>query len=271
MTTVDEFTESGFLSDWVGQWSIKHLIANDDLFSVAHRLNGIALNQLYSKDGFKKDFAPLEVFVFASLYVRSISNFECAVILLGRGMNIEARIIVRSLLECTFMLGAAYNIGSDFLDKMISSHKDARKKYGNNIKKTSGLGLSFTEDQIKEIDAKINEYSQEDTQNFDFYDAACKAGLENWYLFYRRLSNYSAHPSLDALEYFFDGDTAEIVFGPNENREDLLDTLSMACIFMTSCCHYYNEHLREDVLTRNKLEREHRDMLDLKERSEAAT
>lgn len=50
---------------------------------------------------------------------------------------------------------------------------------------------------------------------------ATKGELEYYYIFYRTLSNYAAHPSLDALTYRFDENAELIDFGPNGDIVDL--------------------------------------------------
>lgn len=60
---------------------------------------------------------------------------------------------------------------------------------------------------------------------------ASRGELQSWYIFYRRLSNYAAHPSLDALTYQFDEVSEYVDFGPNKDTGDLVKAADDLCLF----------------------------------------
>lgn len=252
------FEDAGFFSHDVNEWSNSYCTGNKSTFDRASDLARIALGLAYRKSEISARFGKLELYIFGVLFIRCISNFQAAIILLRKGMNLEARILARSCLECTFMIAAARKMGTEFVTRMIKQHHDARKKIGLEIEKMHKKGVAFTDEQVFVVRKIIEEHVAGGAETFDFYNIAQKGGLENWYIFYRQLSNYAAHPSLDSLQYFFDGEAEDIVFGPNSDIDDLSDVVDLSCMFLIAACKDFNEHLGEDVALTSQLDEEFR-------------
>lgn len=232
--------DNGFLGQTWAVWSAQHSLNNRAVFDQLTSLNRCLQTLLTTSYRADKTLTKLESFLIAGLLNRFITNFQSAILLSQRGLNQEARILARSCLECCFMIGAATKMGPGFVERLKRSHNNARKKFGTNLREMAAKNETLSDDQLSEIDRLNSEYSQE-IQTFDFFEMAAKGGLQDWYMFYRRLSNYAAHPSLDALIYRFDEITELVDFGPNDDKLDLIKAADALCMFCCLFCLLFSE------------------------------
>src|ERR1035438_3716239 len=98
--TIDE---QGFLSPDIQAWIGKHRTENRAWFALAEDLNRIGQRQLALQNIPADDN---QAFLTALLFMRGLSGFQGAILLVERGMTQEARTLTRGCFETVFCLGA---------------------------------------------------------------------------------------------------------------------------------------------------------------------
>lgn len=183
--------EQGFLSPQIAEFVQKHRAQNQGWFEVAKDLNRVAQRQLLSFSVSDHDQSAL---ISTLLFMRGVSNFQGAIILAERGMFSEARILTRSCFEAVFYL-VAIDKDPAILDLLVDDDVARRRKTARaSLKVPSGLASDEIEILRRELEEKTPaaELSLERVANI--------AGLSKQYdVFYRSLSNFSAHPTMTAL------------------------------------------------------------------------
>lgn len=250
------FSDHGFFSEYAEKWSKWYAETNPKLFINMSAVNDIAHELMRKPLNIEKEIPYLDFYIFTALFMRAVTNFQSAFILLQKGLAQEARILTRSCLECAFMLGAATKMGAVFVERIIRSHNQSRKKFGESIERLHKAGANFTDEEVQSLKTSIIEHVASGIQSFDFAEISKKSDLEHWYIFYRMLSNSSAHPSLDSLEYFFDGETNDIIYQPNSDEYYIKYTNELLLTFMITCCQFFNEHLMKDQDIATRLQAE---------------
>jgi hypothetical protein len=222
--------DEGFLSPDIVEWIGRHRADNRDWFALAADLNGIAQGQLAKLTAPDGDHQSL---VVALCFIRVLSLFQGSVIMAERGMITEARTLVRSCFETVFVMGAAHNrpdIGEllmqddahrrkNIAEKVLANHKILNEE----DERLRAVLTGFLEDQNS---------SELKGQALPVLHGARMAGLEEVYdVYYRSLSNDSAHPSLASLKRHLPPDgSPHFPWGPDVS--DVGQAISYAC---TAC------------------------------------
>lgn len=247
--------EEGFISPDIQDWINKHRNENSDWFRLAENMNRIGQQQL----------ALLEIptdnaksFLIAMLFIRGLSGFQATVILTERGMTTEARTLCRGCFETAFYIGALIK-DPEFVSAMIDDDTSRRKKLANGL-----LNLQSNPDSLDAalLEQFVNNLLQSNfkSSTVQIEDAARRGGLIDIYnVFYRSLSNDSAHPSVTALTRHmgFDETDAinnELPWGPNVS--DVLDTISTACSAMVHLIYLAKETISNEAWTRISVQME---------------
>ena len=165
------------------------------------------------------------------LLIRTMSNFQGSLILIERGMEVEALTLVRNCYENGFWIGAFFTDPAAALDafkldetKSQDSRADAfvriAEKHGDPTMRAK------TRQQFANRRAKSKKPA------LGFEKLAQLAGLHPNYAFYKEVSASSAHPSLNSLDRYLDrnadGDWQGFVVGPS-TAEAIGTTLNLAC------------------------------------------
>jgi Family of unknown function (DUF5677) len=216
--------EQGFLSLDIAEYIAKHRAENQVWFGHAMDLNSIAQQLLLEFE--VKDNQTLFA---ALLYVRGLSSFQAAVLLVERGMVQDARTIVRSCFETLFCFSALRK-DPGFLDKFEKHDVYGKRVFADNLRKER------LEPDTAEILSRFIEglaRSGEKGQRLNWKDVAHWAGLDAIYnVYYRGLSGDAAHPSSTALKRYYkvDGNNVELQFGPKAlDQKDIEETLIASC------------------------------------------
>ena len=188
MTT---FTEVGFISDETRE-SVSDLISvNADWFGLLRELVGTlqvtAIKACEHVKGSPFDKLPLSLL----LLHRANGQLQGAVILLERGMVVEARTLLRSLLESAFVMAGIHD-NFDAVKAMLIADADAAKKGQANVIIKQGM----TDDPAA-LQERFREFGKVQTLPID--RLAELGPLNKMYLLYRVISNDSAHPSGKSL------------------------------------------------------------------------
>jgi hypothetical protein len=228
------FEDRGFLSPDIEHWIKKHRAENRAWFDLAEDLNRVAcplLPKLVVPPGDN------QMFLAAVLFIRGLSNFQGAILLVERGMSAEARTLTRGSFESAFCLGAVCKDPA-FADKFIRDDAARRRKMATALLSLPDDGSSGLEPAHREkLERFLERQAASGIQSEPLIvaEAATVAGVAGVYdMFYRGLSNDAAHVSVTALNRHVQanakGEVTGLKFSPDVS--DIVDSLGAAC---TAC------------------------------------
>lgn len=169
-----------------------------ECFELAERVSGIfqrltmkALDGPHTTAGDPKVVALL-------LALRCASACQGAIFMAERGMSVEARLLIRSVLEGALCLGALHDQPTTFMDMLWKDAEASRKAQGKFILENDLVAPDS--DQKAKLEEAISKI--EKVQNLSIKDVAALSPLRRLYFMYRVLSNDSAHPSAKSLSRY---------------------------------------------------------------------
>ena len=236
---------TGFLSPDIARYVTKHRAAHQDVFRLADALNGTAqalimTTKIPNPNG-EMDRARVMV---ALLLVRTVSNFQGCIILCERGLIVESRTLARSCFESAACLTAIAKHGDTAVQRMVENTIKAKKKRANAIKDGSLAGY-VDDEQLTEVQAYLDENAEEGKRDFSIQEMANLGDLGPLYIFYRQLSADAAHPSIEALERYYNETVRDgaqtLLWGPEIASRQIDSTVLHACCFMISACNCAND------------------------------
>ena len=225
--TIDE---QGFLSPDIQAWIGKHRTENRAWFALAEDLNRIGQRQLALQNIPADDN---QAFLTALLFMRGLSGFQGAILLVERGMTQEARTLTRGCFETVFCLGAVRKDPA-FADAFVRDDASRRQKLARLLLKLPDDSSGLDAGHIEKLNGFLDDLAQSGLQSepLQIARAAELAGLTDIYdTYYRSLSNDAAHPSVTALNRHVSADESGLIkglrWGPDVT--DVEDTLMVAC------------------------------------------
>ena len=247
---MDDFDINGFLGNQA--LSIKNGFADiyKDLFSFAQELNRFAISQV--------DYFPFQKYqkdlVIGSLFCKCITSYQSTILILSYGLPNEAEVLLRSLMESTFILHACCNEDEYYKD-YLKSHDYQRSQLAKNVisnKLSIDLTPSFSKDEIANAESN---YSKLQKYRLNFREIAKKAGLEYYYLTQYCNLSLSTHSLPRSTEqYIFLDDKNEPYFDiiPKMNADNvkIVITLSSDLILKTleKLYHYYGLKFNKSII-----------------------
>jgi hypothetical protein len=114
----------GYLSPDIGKWIAKHRAEHASAFALADRLNRVAQQVMLGAEVPIEDNRSLLILLF---FARCLSSFQGALLMVERGMTVEALTLARNCLESSFLLGAVV-ADAGFADRLIQSDTAYKKK-----------------------------------------------------------------------------------------------------------------------------------------------
>ncbi|WP_426038316.1 DUF5677 domain-containing protein [Brevundimonas sp. DC300-4] len=189
MTTT--FLDAGFLSDEHQSKIPTMRKANSGWFSLLEDTSAI-MQQTAAKASETVKGSPFDPHPLGLLVLhRANGFFQGAILMLERGMIVEAKTLTRSALECAFVLAAVKDKPKEVRAMMIADMDAAKKGQAKAILKTgAGSDTKALEDRIKDFGK---------ARNISIDELAELGVLSGMYLNYRVLSNDAAHPSGKSL------------------------------------------------------------------------
>jgi hypothetical protein len=173
MTT---FEKMGFLSDDIEKYIAHIREKHNHWFELSYRISRLA-NQLCA--GMQVSKESLQQLLVSTLFSRILSHYQGVVILCERGMQFEAKVLLRSVIEILFSLVALKKDESLCLDfikdgafhqlRKINLYKNLPKKSKDKHK------IKALDERYKEIELTIN------------YPPAKEAGMKHTSLFLQKL------------------------------------------------------------------------------------
>lgn len=208
----------GFLSPVLEQHRSIITDAHPDWFDLARRFNRMAmtvwLDHPITPEGLAINTKePLTV----RLMARAISGYEGAIILLERGMTVEAGTLIRSIYETGFWI--SYILKNEVEAVKFFTLDDLRSKEGR-FKAYEKL-FSTDEQKLAEVRATLVQVRSQlrgQPKSPSIEAIATMGGVENHFANYKVLCGSSAHASITSTGHyleFYDDDTAGHVIGPD--------------------------------------------------------
>lgn len=188
---------------------------------------------------------------------RALSNFQGGVLLLERGMAVEARTLARACLETAFCLTAVLTQGSPFGMRLVADAEKHRRMLAKNLLAVSDAALPA--DEVARLQDLVASVPTDVVPHWLGADEMARASpIAGMYLFYRSLSGDAAHPSIGSLERYFrrDQDNAiRFVWGPEFDRDTVDDTAYLLCTFLITCAVAFNSDVAKSERISAELDR----------------
>lgn len=192
----EEFRDRGFLSVAVTAIIPTIRDLSGELFDLAERASN-AFQSLTMRGADKPQTTAADPRVVALLLaLRSASACQGAILMAERGMCVEARLLVRSVIENAICLGALHVEPETFM-KLLWGDDEASRKAQANLILEHGLAQSEEKAKLEDLIAKI-----EKVRNLSIKDVAALSPYRRLYFGYRVLSNDSCHPSAKSLSRY---------------------------------------------------------------------
>jgi hypothetical protein len=211
--------EEGFLSEEIKSFGDFLKEKHSVTFQICYRINTFAQKLLYELEIHNK---LLEELIIGAAYKRLISGFQASIVLGGKGMTNEMKVISRFMLEQTFLI-IAISKNKDIAKKFSSNDEIIRKKMINKYSKltinpTIYNNITEVNKIIEEINSNIH---RKNIKEIKTWEMAKEAGLSDHYNTYYTMLSLVVHPT--ARDYQDDyvvneaNEIMTIIFGPDDN------------------------------------------------------
>jgi hypothetical protein len=138
------------------------------------------------------------------LLIRTLSNFQGGLLMVERGMVVEARTLFRCCFENAFWLGALLKDGDKFIDDIMGDEvANTKSKARWVIRDPSRLEFSGP-NAVSRLQARVDEMEKAwgKVSGQKLEDAAKRGSLGDAYIYYKVLSGDAAHPSISAMNRY---------------------------------------------------------------------
>ncbi len=244
-------SENGFISSEVRVWIKKFRSEYSEVFNLADETNRFCQKSVFQLDAHSKH---LHEILVATLYIRTLSNYQAVILLAERGMMPEARTITRAMLETVFSLCAvakSEQLATDY----VREDQKKRLKFLNKFKEFHGdLPKDVDVDEIEELENRLKEdIKQKKIKERTTKQWAEEAGLSNWYLTAYALLSDSVHTKVRDLERYLvvngNHEIKEFKWGPDDTGMDeiLLTAIEAILIALKSTLDFFKKQKDEMI------------------------
>lgn len=186
----------GYLSSDIAGWIAKHRSENPLHFGLADRLNRVCQRVMLACWVPDNDNQRL---VALLLLARALSSFQGGVLMIERGMSIEALTLARSCLESSFFLAALVRNPAALIERMISSDAKQKRKTATWLSSPAAALAELPPEQVQKLLGLLTQPAPS-TPELTIQWAAREAEmLEIYETIYRDFCDRAAHPSLNSL------------------------------------------------------------------------
>ena len=224
---MNSIEQSGFLSETISEWIKKHRSDNFEYFKFCEDINDFSHRTMFTMTIHNKVLVEL---IVASLYVRTMSNFQATIILAERGMVNEAKSLLRCMLESMFAI-VAIEKDKNIVSQFVLEDLCQRKNYLKAHKRNRDAGVEQSEDapseeNLEKMLAEIEEdIKKHDVKKLSIRDLAEKASQISMYDSAYKLLSGSIHVNARDLEQYLElnesGDVKKILWGPDVREIDV--------------------------------------------------
>jgi hypothetical protein len=230
----------GFLGKEAEKIAMQITEKHNEFFSLCHDINNFAQELKFKFEVNNQDGQKV---IATCLFIRVLEGFQAAIILTGRGLTLDAKVLIRAVLEALILLKICCE-DKEFISEFIKSDDVRRLKIMNVTRKYRGQLFSLvkeyaTEEVVSDLKSKIN---KENIRELQIEDLAKRAGLPIYYDTVYRLFSDNVHTSPRSLEKYVatneKGDINEFCHGPDDRdcRENLWNLANLLLIALQSTC-----------------------------------
>lgn len=193
-----ELDENGFLGESARIWSCSFRETHGPLLERCEQLNRDAHSLLYSIEVHNRDGREVMV---ALLLLRTVEFYQAAILLLTKGMQISAKVVIRGLLESVFSLRAIAR-DDETLKAYIEDDQIQRLKMINKARNNEAPNLELLKEAATdELHATIKQSSQEKgITTLTTEELSKRAGMHDWYLTVYSMLSKAVHSKVRDLE-----------------------------------------------------------------------
>lgn len=191
-----EMRESGFLAPGIRLVTDEIRLAMSKELDLLRDLNRLAIDMAMKGAALSIGLSTMEPKVLGTLaMMRSLENYQAAVLLIERGMTVEPRILARCIYENAFCIGAAHKQPEEFALALKSDSNASKLAQAKLLMKQQDSMDAESVSKVKEhLDA-----AGQGHKTLNISKIAEHAGYESFYLYYRVLSAEVMHLSADSL------------------------------------------------------------------------
>lgn len=222
------FTEVGFLSDELAQWTKNAHEVFSEAFAIAYRMNNMGMRILWELPA--QNLTEIQAWSIAG-YARGIESFQTCVLLAERGALAEARSLARLCAEAVIVTAGLLKVEGT-LDRLRADGAKHRLSLCNRMLEINAQnGDEKVLARFEEEKAKIVAEFGDDPKPLKLAPLAHDVGFELLYeLSYRLTSGNGAHATIGAFERHMcadeNGYLDRYVFAPDAS--DMRSTLLAA-------------------------------------------
>lgn len=212
------FETEGFLCKELEQWKLDNKAKHSQGFALLEQINSEVMAVMVSRD------LDHNGIVASTLLARATQSYQGAILLLERGMEADARTLIRGCIESAIAMGGLA-FDEKFLDSLTDSHVAKRVKLAREVLANNRL-TGATDEEIKEVQYFASENITGKRVNINWRDVAERVEMEDLYdEMYKEMSNDGTHVSFDSLYRHIDKQS-----GTGINFEPKLDNFERTTI-----------------------------------------
>jgi len=222
----------GFIGQEMNTWIEANKRGHQALFEEADRLNSDCYRIL---NDIRIDNDSLRQAVISCLFPRCMELFQAIYILAARGMSPSANIMLRSLMETTFVLCAVAKDDKALHAYVLNDELERRRMANKILSKTKTTFADMPLAAIREIKAELDrEIAENKIEKYTTERFAEKAGLHDWYLTAYAITSQAVHSVIRDMEMYLTMDEKNSIMSIRSvplGKEDTT-ALSFACVSM---------------------------------------
>lgn len=242
-----KFETDGFLSTEIAEFERTIAARYAKKFELATETNRLTHRVIYAIKPHNEHVPDL---MLATLLIRQASSYQSFFILLSKGLETQAQVLLRILAELMFVTGAIRK-DEKFVNQYVLSEDISRVKSLEAIARDKQSRGEDVDEKTKELIATLREkIRSEDLTTFSTERIAQIAGLSSYYDNLYRFTSMAVHASPRELNGAFEldssGNVAALNYGPIVEDLDLY--LDYAISMMLYALHEVASHFKIDVI-----------------------
>ncbi len=230
------FSQDGYLSPEIEQLSrtLRNTEPYRQWFNFADELNRFGIGILDNLQVPRHDQQRVTI---CALFVRAHQSFQAALILAGKGMLSDARVVLRSAVEGAIAMHAIAK-DSTFIERLEEAHHADERQLANLVLNTPDYKKFFSENEITKMErttrniTELEKAREGNLRRINWADEASKYCKDLYNLLYRLLSSNGTHTNITTISRFLSFDNqntlAEIKIGPD--IIDMVQVMQMICL-----------------------------------------
>ena len=229
-----DFNEKGFLGTAISEFTVSAQARYSDFFDACYRINELAQATKFEFTVHNRDGQEV---LTATMLLRLLSGFQSVIILAKMGLVIDAKVVLRGILEALFILKLLCE-EETFVAEYAGSDQARRLKWMNIAHQNKDPNFESVRKHATPdvMDALRQEIAKHNYKKIDIEDVARRAGLQSMYNADYRLLSEEVHTLPRAIEHLTSvndkGDTDAFDWGPSDKSLDYILFTAVRVLFI---------------------------------------